>query len=351
MKLKKFFSLIFVLLICVSAFSITVGAKETNIINTKFKNTGTFTSKDGLWEIGKETNKESCLICEYYGKEKSLTLPTKIDGFDITGVSRLDNAYIEHITIPKQYTVFLSYTFESCKNLKTVEFSQDYTPSTAIKRFDAGCFRNCTKLQSVILPNVLDETETYNGKLKRMVAGGELPSSTFAGCKSLTDVSFPENLKQLGNDVFNGCSSIEKIVIPEGVVSIAVGAFANTPSLKTLVLPDSIEKLSGGEFNDTSEDLIVVCNPESSTGKQIQELNEKYSDLTFTTISSTPSDLKGDINRDKKFNINDVTTLQMYLSKDLDILCVNEPMLDFNGDGNINIIDATIMQKTLVGLI
>jgi hypothetical protein len=100
--------------------------------------------------------------------------------------------------------------------------------------------------------------------------------------------------------------------------------------------------------NGISPSTNIVCNQESSVYKELVDLNQHNpEDYGYNTVSSTPSDLKGDINRDKKFNINDVTTLQMYLSKDLDILCVNEPMLDFNGDGKINIIDATAMQKAL----
>ncbi len=346
MKLKKFLSLFLVVLVCVSVFSVNVYAKTTDKIKTSISH---LTSKDGLWQYDADFEEGLAYLKKYYGTEKILTLPTEIDGNHINAVDSLDNTYVEHITIPRQYVEFYAYAFEGCKSLKTVEFSQEYTSGWTIKRFDPGCFRNCKKLESVVMPNMLDGKKTYNMQLRDWVEGGEIPSSTFKGCSSLTNVTFPENLTQIGNDVFNGCTSIEKIVIPEGVVSIYSGAFANTPSLKTLVLPDSLgEKGLNGTFNGVSKDLNVVCSPESAVEKKVQYLNEWAPETySITSVSSVDTDVEGDINRDQKFNIKDVTWYQKYLVKLLDNVCVNELKLDFNNDGKQNILDCTAMQKAL----
>jgi hypothetical protein len=342
MKINRLLAFVLCFVLFVSLCPVSSIAVTTDEVKSGYKSNNSITSQDGLWEYKKGA------IYEYYGKEKNITLPTEIDGQPMNAVCFIENNNVESIYIPSNYTTFIAGCFCGLQNLKTVEFAQDYSPFQ-VKRFDDALFLDCPKLEKVVLPNDMECGSHYNQALDEYISGGALPNDLFYNCKSLKEVTFPDNLTQVGSGTFEGCTSIEKIVVPDGVLAIGVGAFKDTPSLKTLVLPDSIGKGGlNGAFNGVNKDLNVVCSPGSRADSKIEYLN-KWSpeDYSIASISSTPSDVKGDINRDKKFNINDVTHFQKYIAKDLDILCVNEPMLDFNGDGKINIIDATAMQKAL----
>lgn len=62
-------------------------------------------------------------------------------------------------------------------------------------------FKNCTKLESVILPDSL-------------ISIGD---NAFEGCFRLQKVFFPDNLKSIGQRAFFGCKSLEKIILPDNV--------------------------------------------------------------------------------------------------------------------------------------
>ena len=59
----------------------------------------------------------------------------------------------------------------------------------------------------------------------------------------------------------------------------------------------------------------------------------------------------GDVNKDSKLNIKDVTAVQKFLAKLLDFDEEAAMLADYNGDGNLNIKDATTIQKKLANLI
>lgn len=346
--MKKVLCVLMVLALAVFTFPV-INAAKLDIEKSGWHRDDTITSKDGLWEYSKYESVPA--LYEYYGEEKNIVLPTEIDGQQISGVCYIENNNVESIYIPSNYTFFAASCFSNLKKLKKVEFAQDYSPFQ-VKRFDDALFQNCPKLEKVILPNDMECGSHYNQDLDEYISGGALPNDLFYNCKSLKEVTFPDNLTQIGCKAFEGCTSIERIVIPEGVLTIDVNAFKNTPSLKTLVLPDSIGKGGlNGAFNDVSPSTTVVCGENSVAAKKIADCKKSDPDLyQFSVVFSTPSDVKGDINRDKKFDINDVTWMQKYLVKDLDILCVNEPKLDFNNDGKQNILDCTLMQKALAGM-
>lgn len=95
------------------------------------------------------------------------------------------------------------------------------------------------------------------------------------------------------------------------------------------------------------------------------EADRVYSD-SYLTDSLTPSDDEepsntlppvdfefsiGDVNMDSKVNIKDVTMIQKYTAKLLELDDNKLILADFNADGIVNIKDATAIQKKIAGLI
>ncbi|MCH5304768.1 MAG: leucine-rich repeat protein, partial [Ruminococcus sp.] len=216
---------------------------------------------------------------------------------------------------------------------------EEYT----IERFDPQLFWNCQKLEKVILPNKLNEKEYYNSRLDRRISGGKLSADMFNGCKSLKEVTLPDNLVEIATCVFYGCESLESITVPDGVLCADHDAFAGT-KLKYLTLPSSLEYVSTDEM---SKDTIIICDADSKIYEFLQKENAKYPEYAHTLVSTKDTDVFGDVNRDNCFNIIDVSFSQKVLVKKVDIQFANADMLDFNGDGKINITDVTAMQRAL----
>lgn len=72
---------------------------------------------------------------------------------------------------------------------------------------------------------------------------------------------------------------------------------------------------------------------------------------TTATLETNPAFDTGDVNKDNKVNIKDVTTIQKFLAKIIDFDDVQKILADYNGDGLLNIKDATTIQKKLANLI
>ncbi|MBR5912796.1 MAG: leucine-rich repeat domain-containing protein [Selenomonadaceae bacterium] len=96
-----------------------------------------------------------------------------------------------------------------------------------IKEIQPDEFKNCTKLEKIILPDSL-------------ISIGD---NAFEGCFRLEKVFFPDNLKSIGQRAFFGCKSLEKIILPDNV-SIGKDAFAgcNQNFFQPVQVPQQIQQ-------------------------------------------------------------------------------------------------------------
>lgn len=352
MKIKRFFALTISLLLIFS----TLSAVAFAVYYDKTPTGDIVTSKDGLWQYYSGDHS----LGAYLGKEKNITLPTEIDGYTVTGVGLKENDYVENITIPVSYVNFFLQAFRDFKNLKTVTFSQDYGKEYTIQRFDEQLFWGCKKLKKVVLPNKLEDERFYSPYLNKHINGGYLSDDIFYGCESLTDLTLPDNIVEIGASAFNGCSSLESITLPDGVLSVGENVFVGCSNLKSITLPDSLEYVNNTCFssydfvNDTGYSLeispmakIYISNNSPVYSGLIKEFENQDLNVAVVNTNAEESDIKGDINNDKAFNILDVTYYQKWIAKIIDKKYVNSNTLDYNGDGKTNINDATAMQRAL----
>lgn len=345
--MKRFLSVLLVITLVISC-SVTAFAQTT------FKQkTGIVTTKDGLWSYvpyNDDNGKRVAKIYDYNGSDKSITLPTEVDNLPVTYIADFgtDNfTTVEHIIIPKNYTRFYAQLFDDRDNLKSVTFSREYKDGD-ITVFGNQLFRDCDNLEKVVLPNCLPSSHNYNGNLQKFYDGAKLRTGMFENCKKLKEVVLPEQLAEVDIGVFRNCESLETIKLPDGIVVLGENAFEGTKSLKTLVVPDTVEYIRNALHN-IGENANVICNPNGCVAQEIKEAQAAgLKDYNCKLVSSVNTTLKGDINKDNKFNVLDVTALQKYLAKIDSIEYVNTDMIDHNQDGKINIIDCTKMQKELV---
>lgn len=105
-----------------------------------------------------------------------------------------------------------------------------------ITSLPVSCFRGCSNLISITLPDSLVE----------------VGSCCFFGCSSLTEIVFPPNISVLDNLTFYNCSSLRKIVFPQNLKKFntfnkVYGSFIYCDffDLAEIVIPSSFGDVSG----------------------------------------------------------------------------------------------------------
>ena len=133
---------------------------------------------------------------------------------------------ITEIIIPKTVTYC---SFADNKNIGSVSFEK----GSGITYLWDWTFSGCSNLESVILPDSIEEIGQY----------------AFYGCSSLINVVLPETLKTIGVRAFGKCSSITDIELPDSLTQIGGGAFAGCGSLISIKIPDGVSQINGFTFD------------------------------------------------------------------------------------------------------
>jgi hypothetical protein len=87
--------------------------------------------------------------------------------------------------------------------------------------------------------------------------------SAFINCVSMTNVTLPNSLTNIGSQAFTG-SGLASVVLPDSLISIGPSAFLNCYSLAGLVLGEGVSSIGDYAFSGCSS-LTNVLIPESLT--------------------------------------------------------------------------------------
>lgn len=221
-------------------------------------------------------------ITDYKGYDTEVTIPSKIDGYTVTGVENMDTSNIKKIVMPDTVTYIGESAFADSSDGVPLE---EVVLSKNLKTIGPCAFRGCYDLKSIDIPKSVTE----------------IGHSAFYGCSSLENVSInseidiaedvfssvpavnnsyddwlynenssdffiwngwlygykgnsknpviPSGVYGISDDLFRN-SDITGITIPEGVKYIGYGAFKNCTALKSVKLPNSLQKIGGEAFGD-----------------------------------------------------------------------------------------------------
>ena len=188
-------------------------------------------------------NDSAAIIDGYTGSEKSLEIPSEIDGYPVTqiGWSAFSGCTsLTSITIPYGVVSIGWKAFFGCTSLTSITIPEDVTS------IGESAFESCTSLTSITIP----ESVTYLGW------------KAFSGCASLTSVTIPGSVTSIGIRTFSGCTSLTSITIPGSVTSIGSSAFSDCTSLTSITIPDSVTRIDSYAFSGcTGLELITILNP------------------------------------------------------------------------------------------
>ena len=109
-------------------------------------------------------------------------------------------------------------------------------------------FFGCSSLTEVSLPSTITE----------------IGEGAFSSCRALTEIVLPESVSAIRNEAFSSCAQLHSITFPETMISIGRMAFFNCGNLTEALLPLGMTTLSESLFSQCGK-LESVVIPESVT--------------------------------------------------------------------------------------
>ncbi len=108
--------------------------------------------------------------------------------------------------------------------------------------------------QEAVITGFTDEPVTIT--LPEFIEGcpvREISDNAFYNCKSLKDISFPDNLRRIGHHSFYACTNLEMIDLPDELESLMEYSFCGCTSLRSIRIPPKITSLPDSCFRACTE--------------------------------------------------------------------------------------------------
>lgn len=211
-------------------------------------------------------------ISEGYVYRGDVVIPSVLEhkGSTYSIVGILDSAFkncslLESVVIPNSIEVLEQYAFANCRDLKTVSANN---PELSISQY---CFSNCSSLTSFHIP---DSTTIIS-------------RGTFENCVSLTSIIIPNSVKIIGgggemwdkyeSGAFQGCSNLVSVFFGNGIEEIYSSAFYGCASLVSAAIPNSVKKIGAALHEDLPYGAFQGCYNLSSVvlGDSINFIGDK----------------------------------------------------------------------------
>jgi len=216
------------------------------------------TSNDKYTYVLDEKNQAT--IFKYFGKEKDVIVPAKINGYKVIKIGDFSfaNKEITSVTLPDSVEKIGAYAFYNCESLEEIN-----APSK-LKEINGYAFCGCKNLKSFEMPNDLNYLGAYAFNRCEKLENINIPDSVtkihngvFMDCTGLKEVEMSSNIRSIGISAFEGTSSLAEIDLPESLIFINDRAF-HSSGIKNIVLPSSLRILGDYAFESSDIENAVI---------------------------------------------------------------------------------------------
>lgn len=287
-----------------------------------------------------KTTSTSATLTQYDGFDSEVSIPETYQNKPVETIAQsiffynqlYNENYVTKVTIPSTVTSISPYAFSDLDELTNVSVSPNNSKYCDIN----GVVYTKDKKQIVYYPNGLRGEYTVPSGVTSV---GEY---SFYYSERLTSVKLPSGVTTLMAGAFGDCINLSSITLPDTLTTIEDFAFYNCHNLKSITIPKGVTTISENAFNALTSNLTIYGY--SGSAAETFATSKGY---TFVALKDI---LYGDANGDGDINISDATTIQKYLVGFLSADQINLDYADMTKDGNIAITDATAIQKLCAGI-
>ena len=153
------------------------------------------------------------------------------------------------------------------------------TIPSCVTEIGGYAFGSCTNLGTITLSDGIEKIEGYS----------------FNACTKLTSITIPSSVKSIGMQAFAGCSKLASVTLNEGLEEIS-NSFYNCSLLTTITIPSTVKfmglnafsgtGLTTAKFNKSSGWSVVASNGAITQIEVTSDLTEANATLLKTTYKS-----------------------------------------------------------------
>jgi hypothetical protein len=259
---------------CSGLTSITIPSLVTNI------GEGAFSSCGGLVSITVRATTPPTLG-SYAFSDVNKSIPVYIPGGTIDAYSSAEGW--------NEFTNFIEFT---------ITFADANVKALCVNSFDTDEDGEISIDEAAVVTNLgntfsSNQLITSFDELHYFTGLSAIGDNAFAGCTSLTSVTFPDAITSFGTNAFAGCTSLTSIKIPGSVTSIGEGAFSFCTGLTSLTVNATTPPILGNlTFQEVDKSIpVYVPNGTTSVYLAADGWNEFFN-YNETSISFADANVK-----------------------------------------------------------
>ncbi len=159
----------------------------------------------------------------------------------------------------------------------------------SVTEIGGGVFYGCTNLKDVKLSNNITSLDGYYDYYSGYYG-------FFEGCTSLASITIPDSVTSIGSYAFCNCSSLTSITIPDSVTSIGYEAFYGCDKLSSIIIPETVTEIIGKALGYSSSGNAIEYFKIYGTSGTAAESYALENGMTFVDVNNTPMLSKESLN-------------------------------------------------------